>query len=109
MAPWVCLLKNGEGVVHLLEQLCEIPPCVPICTGKDDASCIFDYRTILILDDEATIFFFDKVRHMNDSAAALLHKFLFVNAQPFPSTVSGRDPKLCKDQTHQTFDLYSPA
>jgi hypothetical protein len=57
----VCLLKDCDCPVHLCEELCMILPWVTTCPWICNALGVFHHNTLLIVDDEMSILFLNKI------------------------------------------------
>src|ERR1700730_6423560 len=78
----MCLIENCDCFVDLCEKLGMIPPWVTTHFWICDVLCILLNDTILIPDDKATVFLFNKVQNMYDSATPLPHELLLIFSSP---------------------------
>src|ERR1700730_15217907 len=78
----MCLVENCDCFVDLCEKLGMIPPWVTTHSWICDTPCILLNDTILILDDKATVFLFNKVQNMDDPATPLSHELLLMFSSP---------------------------
>jgi hypothetical protein len=76
------LLEDRNRFVNLHEELRVVPPRVAADTWINDAACILHNITLFIADTEASVFFLDEVRYVDEPPAPFPLELLLTILNP---------------------------